>query len=565
MRIAFLQQQERFARKNKEAGVSASASSGRKVVWTPSPGASFADCASLISHESEYSAADLTQILLVINRLHQVVIQDEEIWTCAELSLPLCRTILLAVQCNAAAITYALDRTLKIGIGLFLPAAYLNHSCRPNCDWFFDNDGRMVMRALRPIAAGEEITYSYIQLYQSRTDRHAELKRIYYIRECLCDRCSRTQEKNSEDAFMRMLLCSKCGTNPLLAIEKPAKEGEADAPASAAASAGSSSAASSSSSSSSGKWPVLRLDSSSGAQTCPSCATVYSAAAVAELLSETRLLSERATLMLQSADHADALAFLEEQLLYAPAPRSPSQPFFHPYHAALFNTYLLSLQAAQRVASSAAASTAAGSEKEARAAHLRALRYASFVLECLRAQRLDAHALYASTLVQRGDVLAELEQERQIQSGEEFQGETEDSGVVDVPRVVRKDGQGAADSMPTAAAAAAAPSSGPHRLTVANGSLHLATAAWSAYDEAQRVFTVAHGPKHAQAAALDKLLHALQKARDMHTKQGVYDPKLAALADEFEADSAAAAAASSGKGAKNKKATAAAAAGGKKK
>lgn len=37
---------------------------------------------------------------------------------------------------------------------------YLNHCCTPNCEWEFDAD-RVYIRALAPIAAGEELTIDY--------------------------------------------------------------------------------------------------------------------------------------------------------------------------------------------------------------------------------------------------------------------------------------------------------------------------------------------------------------------------------------------------------------------
>jgi len=39
-------------------------------------------------------------------------------------------------------------------------AMFINHSCRPNCE-SEERDGRVVIRAIRNIAAGEEITYDY--------------------------------------------------------------------------------------------------------------------------------------------------------------------------------------------------------------------------------------------------------------------------------------------------------------------------------------------------------------------------------------------------------------------
>ena len=40
-------------------------------------------------------------------------------------------------------------------------AAFINHSCNPNCETVENNDGEVWIVALRDIAAGEELTYDY--------------------------------------------------------------------------------------------------------------------------------------------------------------------------------------------------------------------------------------------------------------------------------------------------------------------------------------------------------------------------------------------------------------------
>ena len=50
-------------------------------------------------------------------------------------------------------------------------AMFINHSCDPNCETE-EIKGRIWIRALRPIAAGEEITYDY-HLYDGNDDEAA--------------------------------------------------------------------------------------------------------------------------------------------------------------------------------------------------------------------------------------------------------------------------------------------------------------------------------------------------------------------------------------------------------
>lgn len=47
-------------------------------------------------------------------------------------------------------------------------AAFINHSCDPNCE-ADEIRGRVIIRAIRPIAAGEEIAYDY-NLYDGDRD-----------------------------------------------------------------------------------------------------------------------------------------------------------------------------------------------------------------------------------------------------------------------------------------------------------------------------------------------------------------------------------------------------------
>ena len=48
-------------------------------------------------------------------------------------------------------------------------AAFINHSCEPNCETTEDEDGRVWIFALRDIAGGEEFTYDY-GLYDGAAD-----------------------------------------------------------------------------------------------------------------------------------------------------------------------------------------------------------------------------------------------------------------------------------------------------------------------------------------------------------------------------------------------------------
>ncbi|KAI9606417.1 hypothetical protein KEM48_001782 [Puccinia striiformis f. sp. tritici PST-130] len=70
------------------------------------------------------------------------------------------------------------------------PAVNLNHDCRPNVAYKFNNETMQVeMRAMREIAPGEELTISYIKLVQSREKRQKKLHGTYGFH-CGCSLCS---------------------------------------------------------------------------------------------------------------------------------------------------------------------------------------------------------------------------------------------------------------------------------------------------------------------------------------------------------------------------------------
>ncbi|KAJ1623195.1 hypothetical protein T492DRAFT_912802 [Pavlovales sp. CCMP2436] len=74
---------------------------------------------------------------------------------------------------------------------LFGMGSRLNHSCAPNCSRTIGDDGRLVVRALRPIAKDEELTVSYLEpamLLRPAAVRNAMLAPRGFA--CSCERCS---------------------------------------------------------------------------------------------------------------------------------------------------------------------------------------------------------------------------------------------------------------------------------------------------------------------------------------------------------------------------------------
>lgn len=110
------------------------------------------------------------------------------------IGLPLTATdtefFLYAIQCNAHTIS---DDGRAVGLGLFPMTSMMNHSCSPNCVHQFlievGRPPRLIMRAVADITLGEELVYSYVNLYQSTQIRQAQLYSAYSFN-CVCTRCT---------------------------------------------------------------------------------------------------------------------------------------------------------------------------------------------------------------------------------------------------------------------------------------------------------------------------------------------------------------------------------------
>lgn len=72
----------------------------------------------------------------------------------------------------------------SIGSALDLVTAVINHSCDPNAFAFFDGR-RLYIRSLKTIAAGEEITISYLDPTITVCIRHEILQHEYFF-DCRC-------------------------------------------------------------------------------------------------------------------------------------------------------------------------------------------------------------------------------------------------------------------------------------------------------------------------------------------------------------------------------------------
>ncbi|XP_072804729.1 histone-lysine N-methyltransferase SMYD3 isoform X2 [Vicugna pacos] len=97
------------------------------------------------------------------------------------------------VICNSFTICNA--EMQEVGVGLYPSMSLLNHSCDPNCSIVF-NGPHLLLRAVRDIEAGEELTICYLDMLMTSEERRKQL-RDQYCFECDCFRCQ-TQDKDAD-------------------------------------------------------------------------------------------------------------------------------------------------------------------------------------------------------------------------------------------------------------------------------------------------------------------------------------------------------------------------------
>ncbi|CAG2107503.1 unnamed protein product, partial [Medioppia subpectinata] len=106
--------------------------------------------------------------------------QELEHWMALLSTIPL-----IAIKSGDLYIRQEVD---PIGAGLYAQYLLLGHSCQPNSAYLLvGKDLSIQLRAMRPIAVGEEITISFVNLCKSRDDRQKALK-VFSI-DCECDKC----------------------------------------------------------------------------------------------------------------------------------------------------------------------------------------------------------------------------------------------------------------------------------------------------------------------------------------------------------------------------------------
>ncbi|XP_048213469.1 histone-lysine N-methyltransferase SMYD3 [Perognathus longimembris pacificus] len=150
---------------------------------------SFYDLESNINKLTEDKKEGIRQLVLTFQHFMREEIQDAS-------QLPPSFDIFEAfakVICNSFTICNA--EMQEVGVGLYPSMSLLNHSCDPNCSIVF-NGPHLLLRAVRDIKAGEELTICYLDVLMTSEERREQLRDQYYF-ECDCIRCQ-TKDKDAD-------------------------------------------------------------------------------------------------------------------------------------------------------------------------------------------------------------------------------------------------------------------------------------------------------------------------------------------------------------------------------
>eukprot|EP00756_Hemistasia_phaeocysticola_P015596 Hpha_TRINITY_DN15422_c0_g5::TRINITY_DN15422_c0_g5_i1::g.176805::m.176805 len=107
------------------------------------------------------------------------------------------------------------DAPEDICSGMFLRASRLNHSCQPSCHYCFKG-GKIQVRAVRAIKAGEEATIAYVNVYSRPEWRFQKLKSSYHF-EC---KCCVARDRREPDISLDAVRCDTDGCAGYLTCDR---------------------------------------------------------------------------------------------------------------------------------------------------------------------------------------------------------------------------------------------------------------------------------------------------------------------------------------------------------
>lgn len=177
----------------------------------------------LVSNSEAFSAEWKTCITKAMTMLRELLPN--------EMRIPVEDMVLLAGRINSNSHGFGdpFESTNRdIAFGLCPISSIFNHSCEPNCTFVGNPFGILTVRTLRPIKKGEELCFSYVDLYQGRDDRRHDLATTKFFY-CECDRCGKKDSvlpKTHKDVYLDGVVCKDCGKGVMISEKLNAKEDE---------------------------------------------------------------------------------------------------------------------------------------------------------------------------------------------------------------------------------------------------------------------------------------------------------------------------------------------------
>lgn len=244
MRILYNRAVELHAQQLIKSNDKQSKANSNKHVSLPPSGSRWSDIESLVSHDETCSGPEREQIRTVLAVVGRIILSSasdspaashlspQQLWPGVECAL----RVMLQIHCNAHSIVTSNKEILALGV--YTASSLLNHSCRPSAVHIYRPITQVAlinsvaspangtssvssapvnvrwaqeMRIIRSLNRGQELSYSYIDVYTSRVIRQASLKEIYKVEKCYCDRCTEPMA-TSHDRFIEGIVCQSCSS-----------------------------------------------------------------------------------------------------------------------------------------------------------------------------------------------------------------------------------------------------------------------------------------------------------------------------------------------------------------
>jgi len=165
----------------------------------------------LIDELPNYQEQDVEEVIQWYKKLERSIAELYPVLP-EELKKPLSQEALYTMACKVC--NYALSpcdqghTNPDVGLAVYpITSLFFRQSCDPNCTLTYEGTNVQIF-TIKPVKVGEELSISFVDLYQSRYERGQE---IYMKRHewCQCPRCTEAIDQ-SVDRYLCGLLCDEC-------------------------------------------------------------------------------------------------------------------------------------------------------------------------------------------------------------------------------------------------------------------------------------------------------------------------------------------------------------------